>query len=146
MRLRKHRGASGRFGTLASWPGSWGFRTHVAQREDTTALLPLGQPTVSGLPVIFPPQAMLAHVTETGATIWSSTSNGAAAVSGIAIRNVMSCSAIRDSEKQIVVPPGQYFAVSLLTDSELAVAARASSARCFAPCMMAGFSVDSRSG
>lgn len=53
-------------------------------------------------------------------------SKGASIVSGIAMRYVISCAAILDSEKQISVAPGQYLAVCLLVSPEApAVAVRA---------------------
>lgn len=58
------------------------------QREDTVALLPLGQATVSGFRVMPPPQAKPAQPTDTGATIWRSVSNGAELASGMAMRKV----------------------------------------------------------
>lgn len=65
-----------------------GEETHFDQREDTVALLPLGQATVSGFPIMPPPQAKPAQPMETGAVIWRRVSKGAEPASGTAMRKV----------------------------------------------------------
>lgn len=86
----------------------------MLQRDETIAVFPDGQATVSGFKFMVPPQAMAAHpALSTGATICRSTSNGADATSGMAMRYAMSFLGSRYSEKQISVPPGQYLVVVL---------------------------------
>ncbi len=76
--------------------------THVAQREDTTAPLLLGQAIVKGFFVMLPPQARPTQPVARGELISIRVSKGAASASGIATRKV-NCAVVY-SAKQTSLP------------------------------------------
>lgn len=86
-------------------------KTYVAHRDETVALLPFGQATVKGLPVIPPPHENPAQPRATGAVICRTASKGAAVASGMARRKTGLDGLVLTSRKQIDDDGGQYLEV-----------------------------------